>query len=189
MVNTKVPHIFAIVGPKHTGKTSIGKLLSQLVQARFIDLDAFIEARSNTSVRELYQQGVAVFRLEEAQALLEVIKSAANTETPLVLATGGGIIDNAEAFDALRSGTFIINLDVETELAWKRIERSSERSGSLPPFLRTNDPKESHRELHESRSIQYHKVADLNFKTAEKTTHQIAEEIFALLPNQSSIHA
>lgn len=65
--------IIVLVGPKHSGKTSVGLVLAALLAGEFIDLDALIETQRGKSPRLLYIEGPDIFREAETQALESLI--------------------------------------------------------------------------------------------------------------------
>ena len=160
MNGTSSCRIIALIGPKHSGKTSTGEELSLLLKADFMDLDLFIEERTGKTPRTLYMESPGIFMEAEAQALEAVINRTAQNRTILVLSTGGGIIDNPAAVSLLREKTLMVFLEVSSGTAWDRILGTSKISGELPPFLRTDNPEETHRELHTRRNRLYRELAD-----------------------------
>lgn len=70
-----------------SGKSAIGRELSEVTSSTFIDLDDFIEQKEGKSISELFhQKGEIYFRKKEAEYLNELLGLQPN----LVLATGGG---------------------------------------------------------------------------------------------------
>ncbi|MDR2096060.1 MAG: shikimate kinase [Treponema sp.] len=61
--------IILITGPKHTGKSSVGYITSQLKNGIFIDLDELVECQTGKSPRALYKEGPHIFRMAETAAL------------------------------------------------------------------------------------------------------------------------
>jgi len=166
-----------LTGPKHSGKTSAGRALASLCSCEFIDLDDLILQRTGKSPRQLYSEGPAVFQKAEAEAVA-AISGAEDGEGQRVIAAGGGIIDNEEAVAALRkAGAAVVYLNISAESAWDRIAKS----GELPPFLRTDNPRETHRILHERRAAAYLQIADIVIEAGAKTLQEIAEEILSRL--------
>jgi shikimate kinase len=95
-----------------------------------------------------------------------------------VIATGGGIIDNKEALSVLKKpGVKIVYLDIPAETAWGRIAAK----GELPPFLKTENPKETHRVLHERRAAAYLQIAEIIIKAEGKSPKEVAAEIHSRL--------
>jgi shikimate kinase len=172
--------LIVLLGPKHSGKTSVGKVLAELLAVPFYDLDALIEEKTGKSPRTLYGEGEDVFRSGEYDALntfLESGKPGGKTASgfPAVLATGGGIIDNGKAA-ALLSGKYTkVYLEAAAETAWKRIA-----AGPLPAFLPPDNPKEAQCLIHERRAQAYKAFADISVPVDGKTPEQIALEIAGL---------
>jgi len=157
-------------GPKHCGKTSAARAFSQLCSCNFLDVDEMIFQRTGKTCRELYIQSPEVFLNAESQAV------AAIPESDCVIAAGGGIIDNKDAIAILKElKVFIIYLNVSADCAWERIIAAAD--GELPPFLRTENPRETHRELHERRIIGYYRLADIIIEAEDKSPEMIAAEI------------
>jgi shikimate kinase len=160
------------MGPKHCGKSSLGRALGG---AGFYDLDSLVEERSGKSPRQLYLEGPELFQAAEASALEFLLHR--NASTPLILAAGGGLIDNREAMEMLDAALpppLTVYIEVSAATAWERI--AADRSQGLPPFLQTADPQESHRLLHERRAAAYRQAADIILSGEGKTPHALAEE-------------
>jgi shikimate kinase len=181
MNTNNVCKIISLVGPKHSGKSSVGKELALSLSANFLDLDFCIEEQSGKSPRTLYKEGADIFRKAEFDTLLAILESSAKNASLIVLAAGGGIVDNAEAAALLKEKSLVINLEVSAKTAWKRIAETSRVSGELPPFLQTSNPEETHRELHERRSKAYKELAAITVKADSLNIETIVSEIKNIL--------
>jgi shikimate kinase len=182
-----------LTGPKHSGKTTTGKALASLFSCDFIDIDELISQRTGKSPRQLFNEGQAVFQKAETEALAALVGSGGGADSGAgsgagsgadsgakrrVIAAGGGIIDNEEALSVLKkSVAVIVYLDVSAETAWDRIAAA----GELPPFLRTENPRETHRALHERRAAAYLQIADIVIETEGKPPQERAAEIHSRL--------
>jgi shikimate kinase len=191
-----------LLGPKHSGKTSVGRELAKLLGGSFIDLDERIEAQTGKSPRSLFKESPETFQAAELRALESLVPiHLANGFTgdtdcgdtagqdggaPMVIAAGGGIIDNdrARRFLLAGDGAFLVNLEVSPETAWERISAAAARGGELPPFLDTGNPRETHRLLHERRAAAYRGIARLTVSGEGKTPEEAAREILELLGNR-----
>jgi len=177
MESEKTPgRLILLTGPKHSGKSTVGRLAAALLKIQFLDLDEYIQTLAGKSPRELYKEGPAVFQKAEEDALRELL--AKNAEA--LVAAGGGICDNAGAM-ALVAGTpglFAVYLDVSAATAWERIASDP---GGLPPFLQTENPRQTHRALHERRAALYKKAADLIVSADGKSAEENAAFIAAAL--------
>jgi shikimate kinase len=173
-----------LLGPKHSGKTSAGRELARLLGGPFADLDELVEAQTGKSPRALFRESPAAFRTAELGALESLFSLRAGEGVPPgVIAAGGGIIDNPGAWRLLveRDGVFLVNLEVSAETAWERVRAAVERTGELPPFLDTENPKETHRLLHERRAAAYREIARLTVPGGGKTPEEAGREILKAL--------
>jgi shikimate kinase len=175
-----------LIGPKHAGKTSAGKALASLCGGKFTDLDECVETRTGKSARALYREGPGIFRRAEAEALAALLAEnapgTARPPAPHVIAAGGGLADNEAALSLLRQpgpyrAPLLVYLDVPAETAWARIGEQAAKTGELPPFLNTENPRETHRRLHERRALLYRKIAGLAVDAGRKDPAALAEEI------------
>jgi shikimate kinase len=127
-----------------------------------------------------------VFRAAEARALAALL-SRADDEGEVVVALGGGTLDN-EAAVALLSGksetVVLCYLDVPVETAWERI---SGDPGGLPPFLRVADPQAKHAALHHKRALCCRRLANVVVDCAGKAPEAIAETIAATIVGENTV--
>ena len=103
-----------LIGYMGAGKTTVGKILANLLGLSFIDLDYYIEGRYHKTVSQLFaEKGEDDFRMIERKMLHEV----ADFENVLV-STGGGtpcFFDNMEVMNE-KGKTVYLKVSVE-ELA------------------------------------------------------------------------
>ncbi|MEA4857303.1 MAG: shikimate kinase [Solidesulfovibrio sp.] len=77
-----------LIGPRASGKTTLGRLLAERLGRPFADLDArFVEIHGESIAALVARDGWEAFRLAEAAIMAEIGK-----ETGLVVATGGGAV-------------------------------------------------------------------------------------------------
>lgn len=70
-----------------SGKTTIGKILSESLELPFYDLDSIIEQELKTTINEIFEQkGELFFRKKER----EILEAFLNNTDSYVLALGGG---------------------------------------------------------------------------------------------------
>jgi shikimate kinase len=120
-----------LIGMMGAGKTTIGKLLAEQLNYRFIDTDTLVEACARQTVTQIFNNsGEVVFRQLEHQVLMEV-----SAYTRMVIATGGGIVLEPMNWGHLRDG-IIIWLDVSLEQLHQRLRTSHQ----VRPLLMTDDP-------------------------------------------------
>ncbi|MEY8710637.1 shikimate kinase II [Mangrovibacter phragmitis] len=106
-----------LVGPRGSGKTTIGQALAQALGLQFIDTDHWLLSTSGMSVAEIVEQeGWDGFRLRESQAL----KSA--TQPGAVVATGGGIVLRDENREFMREQGLVLYLRASVDTLTNRLE-------------------------------------------------------------------
>jgi len=174
-----------IVGPKHSGKTQSSRALQKATGWETVDLDELVEKQTGKSPRELYKEGPEIFRKAEARALAGLINIYKEGKHSLIVAAGGGIVDNPDAITLLSRHNEIIPvyLDISAGIAWQRILASA-KDGELPPFLNTGNPKETHLVLHKRRAGAYKAMARITISAENKSPEEIAREITASLEIQ-----
>lgn len=96
-----------LVGMMGAGKSTLGKYLATRLDYRFLDTDSLIEHSAGQTIPDLFRHGgEAEFRALETQVLEQVA-----TFPRLVVATGGGIVLNAQNWGIMRSSGIIVWLD------------------------------------------------------------------------------
>ncbi len=79
------------VGPRASGKTTLGQHLAKITGARFLDTDAVLASRLGMSISDyVAQNGWDKFRQEEHKALCACMEMTDKESS--VIATGGGIV-------------------------------------------------------------------------------------------------
>ena len=113
-MTSSLPDVIALVGFMGSGKTTIGKLLAERLGRVFVDLDTRIEESTGMSIPDYFKNfGEPKFRAIEAETLgAEIGKGRA-----VVLACGGGIVENQDNRSTLTGCCMTIWLDIpEAEL-------------------------------------------------------------------------
>ena len=142
----KLRKTVAFVGMMGAGKTAIGRLVAQKLNAPFLDSDAEIELAANMSVSEIFSRdGEPFFRDREAQ----IIKRLLETET-CVLSTGGGAFANEYIRKAMSSHGMSLWLQVDLDLLWSRVKNKESR-----PLLQTSNPFGTLKDIFEQRQDIY----------------------------------
>jgi shikimate kinase len=150
-----------LIGFRGSGKSTVGKALSDRLGREFIDCDAWIEKRTGLTIKEIFERhGESHFRTLESQAIGEL--SAMDGK---VIATGGGAAlkyQNMQVFK--RNGGKIFFLEVGPETAFRRIQEDA-TTRSRRPALTEKDPFTEVKEQIELRKPYYEKGADVTIAT------------------------
>ncbi|MEG0910003.1 MAG: shikimate kinase [Ruthenibacterium sp.] len=100
-----------LIGMPGSGKSVLGRRCAALLKKPFIDLDDAVESRANTTIAALFaSKGEDAFRALEHEICAEISK-----ETGQVIATGGGIVKNADNVRLLRQNGVLIFIDRPTD--------------------------------------------------------------------------
>jgi XRE family aerobic/anaerobic benzoate catabolism transcriptional regulator len=116
--------VVALLGLRGAGKTTIGKQLARRLHVRFMELDRQIEKAADMSLAELFSlYGEDYYRRLERETLAEVLKD----KRPMVLATGGGIVESTETYALLKKSAATVWLRAEPEDHWNRVVSQGDR--------------------------------------------------------------
>ncbi|WP_296662284.1 MULTISPECIES: shikimate kinase [unclassified Treponema] len=137
-----------LMGIKHCGKSTQGRIISKKLSVPFFDTDDVIFEMTGKTPRQIYTElGNEGFQEAEQKACLllqEKINSSAKKNA--VIATGGGICTNKKALDILKKiGTFVF-LKTPERIASFRVLReiSVAQDGMLlnvPAFIAKKNPR------------------------------------------------
>lgn len=195
-----------LMGIKHCGKSTVGKVLADKLGIPFFDIDDEIGRMCGISVRELYaSQGKDAFMRAEADACRAVLERVRGESVALsadsvshqvvtadkaggaVIATGGGICDNEIAVAELTAaGCRLVYLCVDEKTACDRILVESEKTGSLPVYIQKEHPvceqdvRAIFHEFYCRRTKAYEALCGTTVNVSGKTPEAIAAEICAL---------
>src|SRR5665648_489181 len=140
----------AFIGMMGSGKSTIGKMLSDRIKLDFFCTDEFIEKKYNKSISDIFKEnGEKYFRRVETEAIKEL-----SEKRDIVLSTGGGVVLNKSNIDLLRENNFLIiclNRDIE-----KIIENISIENR---PLIK-NDINNL-RKIYKERELLYKKYSDI----------------------------
>ena len=96
-----------LIGMPACGKTTIGKMVAQILEKEFIDTDAVIEQKAGKSIAEIFaEDGEEYFRKIESEVLMEVGKLANK-----VISTGGGVVKKSQNYFSLKQNGVIVWID------------------------------------------------------------------------------
>jgi shikimate kinase len=102
-----------LTGFMGSGKTTVGPLVAARLGWRFVDADDVIVAETGMAIAEFFaRQGELAFRDRERETIARLAE-----EDGLVLALGGGAIEDPAARDLLLNSAGLILIHLEVELA------------------------------------------------------------------------
>ena len=161
-----------IVGPMGSGKSTVGKIISDELFLNFFDTDEEIENRTGASIDWIFDlEGEEGFRKRESGVLEEMVQ-----KNSVVLSTGGGIILSENNRELLSSRGTVFYLATPISVQLERTAKDKDR-----PLLKNGDPGQILQELHEKRKNLYKSVSDHIVETKDKSSQEVASEIINLV--------
>ncbi len=177
-----IPGNIVLVGMMGSGKTTVGKLLANLVGKTFIDVDHEIQKRTGVGIPVIFEiEGEAGFRKRESEILRDIVK-----QQNIVLATGGGAILHPDNRALLRQyGTVIYLCAPVTELR-RRTYLDKNR-----PLLQTGNVHARLLELFTQRDPLYRETAHIVMDSGRQSVRAFVQKLIQKLrqSNQGSTAA
>ena len=180
-----------LLGIKHCGKSTQGKLLAKNFDCPFFDTDDEITAAEGKTPREIYTElgKEAFFEAEKksceklSEKILSSTVSDRDDAVASVIATGGGICNNPGALEALHKIGKFVFLNADEKTAADRIIREIKYDGvgimkNLPAYIAKENPKnvaevrEIFHRFYEERQKIYKDLCDIEVKLEHSASKQ-----------------
>lgn len=159
-----------LIGLPGSGKTTVGRSLSEKINREFFDSDLEIEKSQGKSINEIFKNGEEYFRNLETE-ILKILIAKEN----IIFASGGGIVERACNLDLLKDH-YVIFLDRSVEDILKDLDETTR------PLLK-DKPYEKLKTLADKRREKYLSAAD--FVVSETTATDTVNEIIKKLKEES----
>jgi shikimate kinase len=165
-----------LIGPMGSGKSAVGRQLARELGLGFHDSDDVIEARTGVDIPFIFEkEGEAGFREREAAIISELV------EMPdMVLATGGGAVQDPESRRLLQAHGTVVYLYTSVPEQLRRTRKSRNR-----PLLNAGDPGEVLERLMATRDPQYREIADITIETDGRQVAAVMRELKKALDSGS----
>ncbi len=172
--NRLFPRYLFIIGFMGSGKSTLGKKMSEKLGFGYIDTDEVIEKKLGMTIESLFvKKGESFFREMEKNVINNLYNNEKNHEKPIVVSCGGGLILDKDNQEKMKKLGTIIFLDVPPEIIYHRVKDRTHR-----PLLNAGQDLEK-RIYHilEERYEIYQEVSDL----AVPIHHETVEESLSLI--------
>ncbi|MCI5105429.1 MAG: shikimate kinase AroK [Pseudomonadales bacterium] len=157
-----------LVGPMGVGKTTIGRVLAEIMGLQFFDSDREIEASTGADIPWIFDvEGEDGFRIREARMIDQLSR-----RKRIVLATGGGAVLAEKNRKRLAKRGVVVYLRASIRQQVERTSRDKNR-----PLLQTPDPEKKIRELMKIRDPLYREVADIIVDTNRRNPRTVSVDI------------
>lgn len=165
-----------LIGYRTTGKSTVGRILSEKLGIVFSDTDSLVEKKMAIPIKEIVSlHGWDFFRLQEKEA----VKILAQKKSG-VIATGGGVVLDQQNVDLLKKTGVIIWLNASVQDIVDRLNKDARNKAMRPQFTEGNIVDETV-DMMKERFPLYEKAADYTVHTEGKKAKQVAEEIYQYL--------
>lgn len=159
-----------LIGLPGSGKTAVGRLVAEGLQAGFVDVDDILVRKEGKPITLIFaEKGEAAFRDMEKKEVADALE-----REPSVIAPGGGWAVQPGNLDSARARCWIVYLKARPDTAAQRAGPEGTR-----PALMGGDPVTRMRALLKEREAQY-RTADAQVDTERRTPRQVAEEVVRL---------
>ncbi|MEU4152149.1 shikimate kinase [Streptomyces sp. NPDC026659] len=162
--------VVVLVGPMGVGKSTVGRLLAERLDAAFRDTDDDIVTEQGRAIADIFvDDGEEVFRALEKRAVAAAVAGHEG-----VLALGGGAVLDMDT-RALLAGQRVVYLSMDVEEAVRRTGLNAAR-----PLLAVN-PRKQWRGLMEARRHLYEEVATVVVATDGRGPDEVAQAVLDAL--------
>ena len=157
-----------LTGFMASGKSSVGKILAEKLNIKFIDTDILIEQKLNKKISDIFKEnGEQYFRQQETKVVEEI-----SNLTSCLISCGGGVVLNKHNIELLRKNGIVVNLCVSAQEVYRRISNNKDR-----PLLQ-NTSVEKIQELMNNRKP-FYENCDICIKTDDISVEQVADLIIS----------
>jgi shikimate kinase len=162
-----------LIGYRGTGKSSVGKLLSAILNMELVEMDRLIVKKAKLSIPQIVERfGWDKFRDLESEVVSDI-----SQKDNCVIDTGGGIILREENVEHLKANGLIFWLKANKETIINRIEDGGER----PSLTGTKSFLEEVEEVLKAREPLYQSAADWVIETDERSIEEVSRDIINTL--------
>jgi len=171
-MHSKINNII-LVGPMGSGKTTIGRRLSERLTLDFFDSDHEIVNTTGVSIDHIFDvEGEKGFRTRES----DVLKKLCSMPN-IVLATGGGAVILKENRELMKKAGSIIYLSSSVDQILRRTAKSKTR----PLLEKSNNRRKTITDIVEARDPLYREVSSHIIDTNGKKLNEVIGEIIETL--------
>jgi shikimate kinase len=166
-----------LLGYMGCGKSTIAKTLSRIIRIPFVDLDEYIEEKTNLSINAIFEKhGEIYFRKVEHESFLELLHSSED----MIIGLGGGTPCYANNHELLKEENVLsIYLRASIETLFNRL---SVNKNKRPLIANKNDVEmKEFIAMHLFERSFYYNQAQYKVNVDNKTIDQVVLDIVSIL--------
>ena len=165
--------VVALLGLRGAGKSTIGRRLAERLGVPFVELDELVEKAAGLSLAGVFSlHGEAYYRRLAREVLARLLAEG----EPAVLATGGSVVTDREAFRLLQKRCRTVWLQATPEDHWERVLQQ----GDVRPSAASPHAQEELRALLKAREPLYSQ-AEIAVDTSKLGTNGTVEALMEKL--------
>lgn len=169
-----VPDNLVLIGFSGTGKSTVGRMLSQQLGWPFVDVDQEIVGYFGWSIAAIFaREGEAAFRQVERSMVERACEGRRQ-----VLSLGGGATVDPISRALVRDGNLVVRLEASPETILTRLRHGP--GAEERPMLQTAEPLARIRSLLAARSEAY-AIAHRSIDTDGRSPREVADEVARLV--------
>jgi shikimate kinase len=162
----------SLIGFMGSGKSTVGRLLAERLEKRFIDIDDIIEISTGKSISEIFDtDGEDRFRKIESYTIKKIYNNRNS-----VYACGGGVVLDKENMAVIRKNSLVFYLKITEECVLERLKKDS----SLRPLIRDREETDIRELLRQRENLYRHysdHIVESSFSTPEETCRAMIDKI------------
>jgi shikimate kinase len=171
-----------LIGYRATGKSTVGRILSEKMKITFRDTDLLVENKMAIPIKEIVAlHGWDFFRIKEKEMIKTLMKKKS-----AIIATGGGVVLDQENVNLLKQTGVIIWLNAPVQDIVDRLNKDAQNKAIRPQFTTGNIAQETVDVLKQRLPL-YEGAADYIVDTTGKKAVQVAEEIYQYLRKSGNL--
>ena len=165
-----------LVGYRCTGKSSVGRIVSDALGWIFVDMDNELQAEEGRNIQQIVQdQGWEYFRKRESNLLQRLGRGSKQ-----VIATGGGVVTNPSNVSRMHSSGKVVWLHGSPNTIAQRMAADNHTGGQRPP-LRGRDSVAEIEDILAERLPLYQQAMHFRVDTDGLSPREVAELVLAWL--------
>ena len=164
-----------LIGLRGAGKSTLGRIMAERLGFPFVELNRIIEADYGGSLDDLFSlAGQPAYRRYETRCLARVL----DEHDSVVIATGGGIVANDTAFEALLARTHTMWIQATPQEHMSRVVAQ----GDLRPMADNREAMRDLRQILSARESAYGRAL-ATCDTSGQSIVESADNVFSLAQN------
>lgn len=161
-----------LIGFMGTGKSSVGKILADELNAEFVDTDSLVEKKTGKKVADIFEEySEEEFRRLETEVLEEI-----TDREGLIVSTGGGIVVTRGNLDMMKASGTVVTLIADINTIMERVQGDE----TSRPLLEVEEPFEEIKRLLFERASFYISAHHI-VETSDITPREAADQIISLV--------